>query len=49
MKPFLAIEDPMSLQALTPFLTIQPVPAMFIVAIGALIVVGYALSKIPRR
>jgi hypothetical protein len=34
---------------LTPFLTIQPLPAVFLIAIVALCVVGYALSKIPRR
>lgn len=48
-KPIPAVEDPMSLQALAPFLSIQPVPAMFLVAFAAIVVVGYALTKIPRR
>jgi hypothetical protein len=39
----------MSLQALTPFLSIQPVPAMFLVAFAAIAVVFYALTKIPKR
>ena len=48
-KPLLAVEEPMALQALTPFISIQPVPAMCLVALVALLVVGYALTKIPRR
>ena len=48
-KPLLAVEEPKSLQALTPFISIQPVPAMCLVALVALLVVGYALTKIPRR
>jgi hypothetical protein len=35
--------------SLTPFLTIQPLPAVFLISIVALFVVGYAVSKIPRR
>ena len=37
------------LHALTPFLSIQPIPAMFLVAFAALGVVFYALTKVPKR
>ncbi len=39
----------MDAKTFIPFLDIQPVPAMFIVTLAALIVVGIALTKIPRR
>ncbi len=38
----------MSLKDLEPFLQIAALPAVFIIAVGALWVVAIALSKIPK-
>jgi hypothetical protein len=39
----------MTPETLIPFLSIQPLPAVFLIALVALCVVAYALSKIPKR
>lgn len=39
----------MNFRDFLPLLDIQPLPAVFVIALVSLVVIGIALTKIPRR